>query len=679
VDIGELARRLKLGGANLAGLDNAISALERTGSVMRNRKGALCLVDKLDLIRGRVLGHPDGFGFLVRDDGGPDCFVGPREMHKCLHGDRVMAREMRIDRRGRVEVAIVEVLERENTTIVGRVHAEHAILTIEPADKRVNQTIVVAPGGVSARAGQVVVAELIAQPMHDAPIAGRIIEVLGTYADPGMEIEIAVRKHKLPYLFSREAIREAESFGKQPRPADSAGRIDLRDLPLVTIDGETARDFDDAVYCEARVTETRLEGFRLVVAIADVSHYVVHGGPLDREATLRGNSVYFPRRVIPMLPEALSNGLCSLNPDVERLCVVCDMAIGARGRIESYRFYNAIMRSRARLTYTRVAAFFAGDEDHIAGDVARNLAMLKRLFHALVRARERRGAIDFETTETELIFDAERKIKDIVRVERNDAHRMIEECMLAANVCASAFLKRHRHPMLYRIHEGPTPEKLATLREFLGEFGLNLSGGDDPKAMDYAQLLARIKIRRDAQLLQTVLLRSLQQAVYSPENMGHFGLAYESYTHFTSPIRRYPDLLVHRAIKAVLTKHRYQPGDWVALGAHCSQTERRADDATRDVVAWLKCYYMQDRIGETFEGSISAVTGFGIFVALDDVYVEGLVHISELGSDYYHFDAARHQLLGSRTKRRFRLADRVRVKLVRVDLERMRIDFTLDE
>jgi ribonuclease R len=455
----------------------------------------------------------------------------------------------------------------------------------------------------------------------------------------------------------------------------------LRDLDLVTIDGADARDFDDAVYCEAlpKAGKSRSAGYRLIVAIADVSHYVKHGSPLDLDAKERGNSVYFPRRVIPMLPEALSNGLCSLNPDVDRLCVVCDMTIGSRGKIRDYRFYPAVMRSRARLTYTRVAAFMDGGREGMSDEVVANLDQLQSVFRALVQARERRGAIDFETIETELVFNDERKIDRIVKVQRNDAHRLIEEAMLAANVCASVFLKRNRHPMLYRIHEGPTPEKLATLRDFLGVFGLQLGGGDDPKAGDYAKLLGRIKGRPDAQMLQTVLLRSLLQAVYSPDNVGHFGLAYESYTHFTSPIRRYPDLLVHRAIKAVLAKKRYNPGDWAELGGRCSLTERRADDATRDVVSWLKCFYMRDRVGEHFVGTITGVTGFGIFVALDEVYVEGLVHISELGRDYFHFDPNRHQLLGERTRRRFRLSDRVGVKLVRVDLEQMKIDFVLDE
>jgi ribonuclease R len=679
----DLARRLGFGHAAHAEFQQALEELEHEGSVMQNRRGALCVVDNLDLIRGRVQGHSEGYGFLVRDDGKPDCFIGSRQMHKVLHGDRVMAREIGIDRRGRCEVAIVEVLERAHATLVGRLRRDYGILVVEPEDRRISQPLLVAPDGAGeALPGQVVVAEIVAQPSRAAQPVARIVEVLGSYTDPGMEIEIALRKHRLPYRFGLDAEAEAERFAPAPEARDLRGRTDLRGLALVTIDGENARDFDDAVYCEplaARGGSKRASGYRLVVAIADVSHYVHHGAALDRDAMERGNSVYFPRRVIPMLPEKLSNGLCSLNPDVDRLCVVCDMTIGARGRLESYHFYAAVMRSRARLTYTRVAAFLDGERAGLAADVAANLDALQHLYGALAQARERRGAIDFETIETELVFNEERKIERIVKVRRNDAHRLIEECMLAANVCASGFLKRNRHPMLYRIHEGPTPEKLAAVREFLGDFGLQLGGGDEPKAADYARLLNTIKDRPDAQLLQTVLLRSLQQAVYAPENVGHFGLAYESYTHFTSPIRRYPDLLVHRAIKAVLAKNRYAPGDWAALGAHCSMTERRADDATRDVVSWLKCFYMRDRIGEHFDGSVSAVTGFGIFVALDEVYVEGLVHISELGTDYFHFDAARHLLRGERTKRRFRLGDRVGVKLVRVDLEQMRIDFVLDE
>ena len=448
-------------------------------------------------------------------------------------------------------------------------------------------------------------------------------------------------------------------------------------MPLVTIDGETARDFDDAVFCEKQG-----RGWRLVVAIADVSHYVQPKDALDIEALDRGNSVYFPRRVIPMLPEALSNGLCSLNPEVDRLCMVCDMDISASGAIEHYRFYPGVMYSHARLTYNLAWDILENPKGPAAKQftaVLPRVQELYKLYKALAKARGKRGAIDFETIETQMIFNEEGKIERIQPVHRNDAHRIIEECMLSANVCASDFLHDHEHPTLYRVHEGPTPEKLVALRDFLKGFGMGLPGGDKPHAKDYAKLLEEIKPRPDAQLLQTVLLRSLKQAQYNPENAGHFGLAYESYTHFTSPIRRYPDLLVHRAIKAVLLGGQYKPGSWKDLGAHCSMTERRADDATRDVEQWLKCFYMQDRVGEVFDGTISGVTSFGIFVSLDGVYVEGLVHVTELGNDYYQFDPARHTMTGERSHHVYRLSDRLKVKIARVDLETSRIDFSLAE
>jgi ribonuclease R len=673
----QLERLLGIQAGEREAFSRRLAAMERDGEIMRNRRNAICVVDKLDLVRGRVQGHPDGFGFLVRDEGGPDVFLGPNEMQKVLHGDRVVARISGMDRRGRPEGKIVEVLEHVHKHLVGRLRSEHGVLFVVAEDKRISQDFIVAPDAVhGAKSGQVVSVEILAQPAkHRQPVA-RVVEVLGNYADPGMEIEIALRKHQLPQEFSGEAQRTCEKFSEHVTEADRHGRTDIRKLPLVTIDGETAKDFDDAVFCEPGANG----GFRLIVAIADVSHYVHHGDALDREARDRGNSVYFPRRVIPMLPERLSNGLCSINPDVERLCVACDMTIDARGEIGAYRFYPAVMRSHARLTYTLVAALLegtAGEAAHKHRSLLARLENLHRLYKLLAKSRERRGAIDFETIETEMIFNQQGKIERIVPVKRNDAHRLIEECMLAANVCASDFLRAHQQPMLYRVHEGPTPEKLAALRDFLKGFGLSLGGGDQPHAREYAKLLSRVKDRPDAQLLQTVMLRSLQQAVYSPDNVGHFGLAYESYTHFTSPIRRYPDLLVHRAIKAVLQGKRYNPGDWHELGARCSMTERRADEATRDVVAWLKCYYMQDKIGESFEGSISGVTAFGIFVALDGVYVEGLVHVSDLGNDYYHFDAVKRHLLGERTKTRHRLGDRVRVRLVRVDLDTSRIDFVL--
>ena len=677
VSSGELAQRLHITASEQEGFDRRLAAMQRDGQIMRNRRDAICVVTKLDLITGTVQGHPDGFGFVARDGDGPDLYLGPQEMHKVLHGDRVVVRESGLDRRGRPEAKIVEVLERANHRVVGRLHNERGVWFVVAENKRISQDLLVLPGdAMDAQPGQVVMAEITEQPGKHAQPLARVTEVLGNYADPGMEIEIALRKHDLPHVFPRAVEKVSAAFSKVVSARDSEGRVDLRELPLVTIDGETAKDFDDAVYCEPQG-----KGFRLVVAIADVSHYVSHGDELDAEARNRGNSVYFPRRVIPMLPEALSNGLCSLNPEVDRLCMACDMTIDAHGDVVDYKFYPAVMWSHARLTYTEVAAVLAEPKGAGARQLralAPHLHALHRLYEVLAKARAKRGALDFDSTETRMIFDEHGKIERIVPVKRNDAHRLIEECMLAANVCASDFLQSNEHPTLYRIHQGPTPEKLAALREFLKGFGLQLGGGDTPRATDYAKVLARCKDRPDAQLLQTVMLRSLRQAVYSPDNVGHFGLAYEAYAHFTSPIRRYPDLLVHRAIKAVLAEERYRPGNWHELGVHCSQTERRADEATRDVEAWLKCYYMRDRVGEVYDGTISAVVAFGIFVALDDVYVEGLVHVSDLGSDYFHFDAAKHVLLGERTAKRYRLGDRVRVRVVRVDLETSKIDFVIE-
>jgi len=682
----DLAAELDIATEETDSFTRRLNAMERDGQLMRNRKDALCLVEKLDLITGRVQGHADGFGFLVPDDGSDDLFLGPKQMHKVLHGDRVMAREIGVDRKGRREGSIVEVIEHVNERLVGRIFAEHGVLFLVAENKRISQDILIEPGyDGGAQPGQVVVGQIVAQPSKNSEPVARVIEVLGNYADPGMEIEIALRKHDLPHEFPEAVLALERKLPKKVGPKDIAGRKDLRKLPFVTIDGETAKDFDDAVYCERRG-----KGFQLWVAIADVTHYVKPGDAFDRESYLRGNSVYFPRRVIPMLPEALSNGLCSLVPEEDRLVMVCEMSIAATGpsagEIKSFEFYPSVIHSHARLTYTKVWNYLsAKDEQDRAGSgvpkpLQSHIDALYAVFKALLNQRAKRGAIDFDSAETEMRFNEAGKIEQIVPVIRNDAHKLIEECMLAANVCTAQFILANDHGALYRIHEPPNPEKLEVLRTFLKDFALSLPGGEEPEAREYSQLIDKIKARPDGQLLQTVMLRSLMQAVYSPDNCGHFGLAYDAYTHFTSPIRRYPDLLVHRVIKAILNGETYQPAHpWNQTGVQCSMTERRADEATRDVVNWLKCYFMKDRLGESFAGTISSVTSFGIFVSLDEVFVEGLVHISDLGQDYFHFDAKRHLMSGERTGRRYRLGDRVTVRVARVDLETSRIDFMLDE
>ena len=681
--LAELSQLLEIRPYELALFERRLAAMARDGQILMNRRGAVLLPEKAALIPGRVQGHPDGFGFVLRDDGGPDIYLSPKEMRLVLHGDRVLVRIVGTDPRGRPEGKIVEVLERGVTRVVGRVIVEHGVMLAAPEDKRIAQDILIAPpagkrGRSKVAPGDVVVVEIVEPPNAYAQPIGKIVEVLGRYDDPGIEIEIALRKFDLPFVWSSSAKAQTRRLPDAVRTTDLRGRVDLRDLPFVTIDGENAKDFDDAVFGE-RVGK----GFRLLVAIADVSHYVKPETALDQAAYERGNSVYFPRRVIPMLPEKLSNGLCSLVPHEDRLAMACEMFLSPRGRVERYRFFPAVIHSHARLTYTVVAkALYEGDKAarETVGELLPHLEALDRIFRVLLAARKRRGAIEFETTEVEFLFDDQGKIAGVKPVVRNDAHRLIEECMLAANVCASEFLAEHEHPTLYRVHEPPDTEKIAKLRQFLAGFGITLPGGDEPTPKDFARVLEQIAGRSDSPLLQMVILRSLKQARYAPENVGHFGLAYPCYTHFTSPIRRYPDLLVHRAIKAVLAGTRYVPKrPWEEIGMHCSMTERRADEATREVMNWLKCYALQEHIGEIFTGTVTAVVPFGLFVTLDDLFVEGLVHISDLGADYFQFDDVGHALIGERTRVRYRLADRVKVQVARADLATSRIDFRLIE
>ena len=661
-------------------LRRRLSAMRRDGQ-LTHRRGTYAVSQDVAPVNGRVIGHREGFGFLVPDGEGSDLFLSAREMRGVVHGDRVAAREISVDRQGRREGAVVTVLERNTTRVVGQFVRENEETFVRPDNSRIHHVVSIPPAARgSAVDGQYVVVELTRQPTAKYPPQGQVVEVLGDAMAPGMEIDIAIRAHDLRQDWPADAEREAAKFGTKVPARAARGRADLRDLPLVTIDGADAKDFDDAVYCEPKP-----KGWKLLVAIADVAAYVKPSSPLDEEARLRGNSVYFPEKVLPMLPEALSNGLCSLRPDEDRLCMVCDMYVTRDGQVLRSTFYEAIIRSHARLTYDQVAhAIVDGDPEgrEQLGELVPHLDELYRLFHAMRRAKEQRGSLELDLPEPVIVFDADRKISRVDGRLRNDAHRIIEECMIAANVCAARFLSRHRIPTLYRVHEGPTNEKLAELRTFLKEVGVRMGGGATPEPQHFAALLARVAGRPDCQLIQTVMLRTLAQAVYTPKNAGHFGLALTRYAHFTSPIRRYADLVVHRGIKHALKNptgggHAYPPTAMPGIGEHISMTERKADDATRDAVAWLKCEFMLDKCGQAFGGAITGVTAFGLFVTLDDVFVDGLVHISTLGKEYFRHDAAQHRLEGERSGTTYQLGDKLTVRVKQVNLDDRKIDFEL--
>ena len=665
----------------LEALRRRLIAMVRDGQLLKNRKSAYGPAANMELIAGRVIGHKDGFGFLAPDDGGDDLFLGPRQMREIFHGDRVLARIANIDTRGRREAMVVEVLEHNTQQLVGRFFCESGAAFVEPSNQRITQKVLIPPDAIkNATHGQIVVIALTAQPTkHTLPL-GEIVEVLGDHMAPGMEINVAIRNHDLRTHWPEDVLAEASRFGAKVTEDAIVGRKDYRAIPFVTIDGDDAKDFDDAVYCVPR----EKGGWTLYVAIADVSYYVRPNTALDKEAYERGNSVYFPGRVIPMLPEVLSNNLCSLNPDVDRLVMVCEMTIHESGRVTHYDFFEGVIKSHARLTYNQVHAMMEKNDKRMQerfAPIVPQLKYLYDLFDVLKAARAERGAIDFDMPETKIVYGSNKKIEKIIPYERFDSHRVIEECMLSANICTALFLEKHEQPSLYRIHQGPTVEKLNDLRRFLHEMALQMPGHRDPVPGDYAKILRATKERPDAHMIQTVLLRSMSQAVYSPNNIGHFGLAYDAYTHFTSPIRRYPDLLVHRAIKHVLSKKPpvVDMAAFVKAGEHCSMTERRADDASSEAIDWLKCEFMMDKVGQTFTGVISGVTGFGLFVELAEVYVEGLIHISTLPEDYYQFDSAKHLLEGERTNRRFRLGDPIKIIVAQVDLDLRKIDFVLAE
>jgi ribonuclease R len=694
-----IASRLSLAEPEqLDALRKRLRAMERDGQLMVNRRGAYGLVDKMNLVHCRVQGHRDGYGFAIPVGGGEeDVYLSARQMNFVFDGDEVLVRVTGVDRRGRQEGKVVEVLARAHQTLVGRYQEESGIGFVIADNSRITHQILIPPKEKGkARSGQIVTVEITDFPTRHLGAKGRITEILGDHLDPGLEIDVAIRSHGIPFEWPEAVVEEAGRLEAEPLEEDKQHRVDLRKLPFVTIDGEDARDFDDAVYCEKRT----LGGWRLWVAIADVSHYVRPGSALDAEAAHRGNSVYFPEKVVPMLPEALSNGLCSLKPAVDRLAMVCELELNRAGAPGKFTFYEAVIHSHARLTYTQVGEVLEkGSHPDVDERRVPDLKRLHSLYKVLRAARDKRGAIDFETVETRIIFNEQRKIESIVPVVRNDAHKLIEECMLCANVAAANFFEANGVPMLYRVHEGPTEEKLENLRGFLGELGLDLGGGDKPTPLHYQRLLMQIEGRDDAHVIQTMLLRSLRQAVYQAENNGHFGLHYPAYAHFTSPIRRYPDLLVHRGIRRVIRTQKskgkgvqrvrgakpiplrsifpYDERDMAVYGEHCSMTERRADDATREVQSWLKCEYLQDHVGDEYNGVVSAVTSFGLFVELENIYIEGLVHITALPSDYYNFDASHQRLLGERSGRSFQLGGRVRVQVARVDLDDKKIDLEL--
>ena len=679
-DIRALAKHLNVSAKPaLNALKRRLLAMTRDGQLVRTRGSRFGLASRMDLIAGRVLAHPDGFAFVRPETGGADVYLAHREAKRTLHGDKVLVRIAGLDRRDRPYGHLVEVLERANTQIVGRYFKEAGIGFVVPDSRHLNQDVLIPQGKAgNAGDGQIVVADIDQQPDHHTQPIGRIVEVLGEHMAPGMEIEIAVRSHGLPAAWPPDVLAAAERIPAELGNDDHSGRRDLRALSLVTIDGADARDFDDAVY--ARKTP---KGFVLYVAIADVGYYVQPGSALDREALERGTSVYFPDRVIPMLPEALSNGICSLKPDVERLALVCELNISAAGEVRRATFYEAVIRSHARLVYEDVDRWLKGARDKpLAGgaDVADNLLCLDALYQCLRKQREGRGALDIDTIEPRFKYDQNGKIESIEATRRVDAHRLIEECMIAANVAAARFLERRKRPGLYRVHEAPDEEKVDDLGEFLRALGIRFTKAKEPAPKAFAQVLKTAAKRPDKRLIDTVVLRSMKLATYSEGNVGHFGLALPAYTHFTSPIRRYPDLEVHRTIKTVLKE---APVDTVGqarmteLAGECSRLERRADEATRDAIAWLKCEYMLDKMGERFSGIVSGVAEFGVFVELDEIFVEGLIHVTALPPDYYHYDAIHHTLNGRASGREFRIGQQLDVLVGRVDLDERKIDFAM--
>ncbi|WP_205957035.1 MULTISPECIES: ribonuclease R [Pantoea] len=687
----ELAQEMNLQEEeHLEALRRRLRAMERDGQLVFTRRQCYALPERLDLLRGKVIGHRDGYGFLRVEGQKDDLYLSAEQMKFCMHGDVILAQPLGADRKGRREARVVRVQEPRNNQIVGRYFTDAGVGFVVPDDSRLSFDILIGPEEtMNARMGSVVVVELLQRPTRRSKAIGKIAEILGDDMGTSLAVDMALRTHEIPHSWPPEVEAQVSKLSEEVPESAKKGRVDLRQLPLVTIDGEDARDFDDAVYCEKK----RGGGWRLWVAIADVSYYVRPGTPLDNEAQQRGTSVYFPSQVVPMLPEVLSNGLCSLNPQVDRLCMVCEMTVSAKGKLTGFKHYEAVMNSHARLTYTKVWNILQGNPELCEqyAPLVKDLQELHNMYQVLETAREERGGISFETEEAKFIFNAERRIERVERTSRNDAHKLIEECMILANIASARFVEKNQEPALFRDHDRPSDDSIKSFRTVLNELGLSLPGGNKPQPVDYAALLEQVADRPDAEMLQTMLLRSMKQAVYDPENRGHFGLALASYAHFTSPIRRYPDLLLHRAIKYLLAKeqgdvkglttptggYHYDMQQMLQLGQHCSMTERRADEATRDVADWLKCDFMQDQVGNVFNGVISSVTGFGFFVRLSELFIDGLVHVSTLDNDYYRFDPVGQRLIGESGGRTYRLGDAVEVRVEAVHMDERKIDFAL--
>ncbi|MEC8058411.1 MAG: ribonuclease R [Pseudomonadota bacterium] len=656
-------------------LSHRLSAMVRDGQIAKDGFKFQLLGDQ-PTFDATVYINNKGLG-SAHIDGQNDLLLPERELRLVFNGDRVKVRQTSVDRKGKGWGFITEVTQHRVKQLIGKVAEHEGEFHIQPAAPNAHQPIPLEKQLVEhahAKVGDYLRIEIDDYPTREEFATGHVIQSMADKADTEIIIPQTILEYGLPYEFPKEVVEEAESF-KEPSKKDIEGRIDLRDLPLVTIDGEDARDFDDAVYAEKRAGG----GYRVVVAIADVSHYVRLGKPLDDEAQERGTSVYFPHFVLPMLPEALSNGLCSLNPHVDRLCMVCDLKLSRAGRVMSYEFYPSVMHSQARLTYTQVGQYFEGKTDAIPADksIQKSLNTLFQLYQTLKELRAKRHAMEFETVETYMTFDELGGIKEILPRTRNEAHKLIEECMLLANVAAAEYALEHDIPMLYRVHEAPEFSRIQKVKDFVKLLGLPFP--DQPTQADYQRVIEATKDRIDAPSIHAVLLRSMMQAYYGAKNAGHYGLAYEAYTHFTSPIRRYPDLLLHRSIKAHLQQKPY-PLSGAALddaGEQFSKTERRADEASRSVTSWLKCHYMQQHLGEEFIGIISAVTEFGLFVTLKDLYVDGMIHVSHLGDDFFLYDQASQSLVGQNRGQIFGLGDEVKIKVAAVNLEERKIDFEL--